>query len=212
LRRRHLAAARGHAEWQDQRFEPGGIEVLPEMPLGASPLVPVPVPLFGVVEPDAPDAAGSACERPAPCELVDEPVPVAPSMPADVVPEADELPLLLELPMSVELQAARLRAIRVPMARLWMVFMVYFPQLPEPEVLVLPLVPELEVPEAPLPEVPVVPEFEVPVELLPLMLPSAALLDVAPADEPPFMSLLDVPVELQAARLMAIRPAIITLW
>jgi hypothetical protein len=32
--------------------------------------------------------------------------------------------------------------------------------LPEPEVLVLPLVPELEVPEAPLPEVPVVPDLE----------------------------------------------------
>jgi hypothetical protein len=88
----------------------------------------------------------------------------------------------------------------------------YWPQLPEPEVLVPPLVPELEVPEAPLPEVPVVPEFEVPVELLPLMLPSAALVDVAPAEEPPLMSLLEVPVALQAARLMAIRPAITTLW
>ncbi len=36
----------------------------------------------------------------------------------------------------------------------------YWPRLPEPEVLVLPLVPELEVPEAPLPEVPVVPELD----------------------------------------------------
>jgi len=195
--------------------------VLPEMPLGASPEVPVPVPVpvFGVVEPEAPDAAGSVCERPAPCELVDEPVPVAPSMPAEVVPEVAELPLLpVLLPMSVELQAARLRAIRVPMARLWNFVMsfsllAYWPQLPEPEVPVLPLVPELEVPEAPLPEVPVVPELEVPVALLPLMLPSAALVEVAPDDEPPLMlSLLEVPVELQAARLMAISPAISALW
>ena len=85
--------------------------------------------------------------------------------------------------------------------------------MPEPDVLVLPLVPELEVPEAPLPEVPVVPELEVPVALLPLMLPSAAVVEVALADEPPFMPLsVEVPVELQAARLMAIRPATMTLW
>ena len=74
--------------------------------------------------------------------------------------------------------------------------------MPEPEVPVEPLVPELEVPEAPLPEVPMVPEPEVPVELLPL--------EVAPEEEPPLPLLLPLlPMELQAARLMAIRPAII---
>jgi hypothetical protein len=69
------------------------------------------------------------------------------------------------------------------------------PQSPRPEVLVVPLVPELEVPDAPLPEVPMVPEDEVPVALLPLALPSPDAL----------MSLAVVPVELHAARLIAIR-------
>jgi hypothetical protein len=68
-----------------------------------------------------------------------------------------------------------------------------------PEAPVLPLVPELEVPEAPLPEVPMVPEFEVPVMLLPLELPS-----IEPLPE--------LPVELQAARLMAIIAPIRTPW
>ena len=81
-------------------------------------------------------------------------------------------------------------------------------QLPEPEVPVLPLVPELEVPDAPLPDVPMVPELEVPVALLPLALPSAALLEVALGDELLLMSPLPVPVELHAASDMAIREAI----
>lgn len=82
------------------------------------------------------------------------------------------------------------------------------PQSPRPEVPVLPLVPELEVPEAPLPEVPMVPELLVPLALLPLMLPSA-LLELVVEDELSFMPV-PVPVELQAARLRAIRPPIST--
>jgi hypothetical protein len=83
--------------------------------------------------------------------------------------------------------------------------------LPEPEVPVLPLVPELEVPEAPLPEVPMVPEFEVPVLLLPLELPSIEPLEVALGEEPPVEPLSELPpVELQAARLMAISAPIRT--
>ena len=84
------------------------------------------------------------------------------------------------------------------------------PQSPRPEVPVLPEVPELEVPEAPLPEVPMVPEFEVPVELLPLELPSPELLEVALGEEPPVS--LEVPVELHAARLSAIRLPMRTPW
>jgi hypothetical protein len=75
---------------------------------------------------------------------------------------------------------------------------------------VLPLVPELDVPDAPLPEVPMVPEPEVPVALLPLALPSPEPLEVALGDEPPLMSLELVPVELHAARLIAIRALIRT--
>jgi hypothetical protein len=73
-------------------------------------------------------------------------------------------------------------------------------------------VPELEVPEAPLPEVPMVPEFEVPVMLLPLELPSIEPLEVAPDEEPPVEPLPELPVELQAARLMAIIAPIRTPW
>jgi hypothetical protein len=82
------------------------------------------------------------------------------------------------------------------------------PQSPRPEVPVLPLVPELEVPEAPLPEVPMVPELEVPVVLLPLALPFIEPLEVALEDEPPVVLSEVLPVELQAARPSAIRPAI----
>ena len=85
------------------------------------------------------------------------------------------------------------------------------PQSPRPEVPVLPEVPELEVPEAPLPDVPMVPEFEVPVMLLPLALPSPEPLEVALDDEPPVL-LESVPVELHAARLIAIRAPMRTPW
>lgn len=80
------------------------------------------------------------------------------------------------------------------------------PQSPRPEVPVLPEVPELEVPEAPLPEVPMVPELEV---LPPPELPE--LLEVALGEEPP-VSLELVPVELHAARLIAIRAPMRTPW
>jgi hypothetical protein len=101
-----------------------------------------------------------------------------------------EVPALLEAGVPEVLEPAP-RVVVVPEAPV--------PQLPEPEVPVLPLVPELEVPEAPLPEVPMVPEFEVPVMLLPLELPS-----IEPLPE--------LPVELQAARLMAIIAPIRTPW
>jgi hypothetical protein len=113
-----------------------------------------------------------------------------------------EVPALLEAGVPEVLEPAP-RVVVVPEAPV--------PQLPEPEVPVLPLVPELEVPEAPLPEVPIVPEFEVPVMLLPLELPSIEPLEVAPEDEPP-IELPELPVELQAARLMAIIAPIRTPW
>jgi hypothetical protein len=60
-----------------------------------------------------------------------------------------------------------------------------------------------------LPDVPVVPAADVPVELEPALLP----LDVAPDSELPDALLLPlVPVELQAARDMAIRPPIRRAW
>jgi hypothetical protein len=63
----------------------------------------------------------------------------------------------------------------------------------------------LEVPDAPLPEVPVVPDSDVPVWLEPELLP----LD----DELPLLlSVALVPVELHAARLIAIRPPIRRAW
>jgi hypothetical protein len=69
---------------------------------------------------------------------------------------------------------------------------------------------ELEVPDAPLPDVPMVPDSEVPVELEP------ELLDIAPDEELPVALLLVsvelVPVELHAARDMAIRPPIRRAW
>lgn len=80
------------------------------------------------------------------------------------------------------------------------------PQSPRPEVPVLPEVPELEVPEAPLPEVPMVPELEV---LPPLEPPE--LLEVALGEESS-MPLELVPVELHAARLIAIRAPMRTPW
>jgi hypothetical protein len=69
----------------------------------------------------------------------------------------------------------------------------------------------LDVPAAPLPEVPVVPDSDVPVWLEPELLP----LDIAPDEELPLALLLSlplVPVELQAARDMAIRPPIRRAW
>jgi hypothetical protein len=62
----------------------------------------------------------------------------------------------------------------------------------------------LDVPDAPLPEVPVVPDSEVPVWLEPELLP----LD----DELLLVSVAVVPVELHAARDMAIRPPIRRAW
>jgi hypothetical protein len=65
---------------------------------------------------------------------------------------------------------------------------------------------ELDVPDAPLPDVPVVPEADVPVWLEPELLPLDVALDsVLPLPE-------FVPVELQAARLTAIRPPIRRAW
>jgi hypothetical protein len=59
----------------------------------------------------------------------------------------------------------------------------------------------LDVPDAPLPEVPVVPDSEVPVWLEPELLLAPLLVSVAL-----------VPVELHAARDMAIRPPIRRAW
>jgi hypothetical protein len=79
---------------------------------------------------------------------------------------------------------------------------------------------ELPVPPAEMPvgvvlvalvEVPVVPDSDVPVELEPELLP----LDIAPDEELPLAALLSlalVPVELHAARDIAIRPPIRRAW
>jgi len=72
----------------------------------------------------------------------------------------------------------------------------------------------LEVPEAPLPAVPIVPEADVPVALEPELPPSPLSLLATPAAVLPSAPLLPLlmPVELQPARLRAIRPPISTLW
>jgi hypothetical protein len=48
-----------------------------------------------------------------------------PSMPLDVVPAVAELPLMSLLLVPVELQAARLRAIRAPITTPWYFFMIF---------------------------------------------------------------------------------------
>jgi hypothetical protein len=67
----------------------------------------------------------------------------------------------------------------------------------------------LVVPAAPVPDVPMVPDSEVPVAEVPVELEPELLLDIAPEEA---LSLELVPVELHAARLIAIRPPIRRAW
>jgi hypothetical protein len=92
-----------------------------------------------------------------------------------------------------------------------MLALLYLMPVPEVPELVVPLVPVPEVPELEVPDVPVVPVL--PELVVPLVL-SIVPLEVALEDElpPALVSGLVVLVELQAARLMAIRPAITTPW
>jgi hypothetical protein len=92
-----------------------------------------------------------------------------------------------------------------------MLALLYLMPVPEVPELVVPLVPVPEVPELEVPDVPVVPVL--PELVVPLVL-SIVPLEVALEDELPaaLVSGLVVLVELQAVRLMAIRPAITTPW
>jgi hypothetical protein len=95
-----------------------------------------------------------------------------------------------------------------------MLALLYLMPVPEVPELVVPLVPVPEVPELEVPDVPVVPVL--PELVVPLVL-SIVPLEVALEDELPAalvsgLVVLVVLVELQAVRLMAIRPAITTPW
>jgi len=111
-------------ELPDMPLEPPPDAPAPEVPLVLFQVpVALPVPLVPLVpllpalplEPELPPVF----ELPAPCEPVDEPLPVAPSMPLEVVPEVTELPLVLPASLPpVELQAAMLIAISAPIITL----------------------------------------------------------------------------------------------